>query len=234
MTVSNKHTHNNIFLEELNNHFRFTVIAVLIAAALIVLFKEFLLNDKSQIQPEHFFEGFFISHLFFASLTPAALFSIYRKSFWIAVILSILTSSITCSLSDIVFPYLGGILLNYDMHFHLCIIEEPLLSWIFIIGGALIGYFLSHYIRKLSRFTHTAHILLSSLAAGIYLIAFGVEFFSLKTLLFIPILIVSVLVPCVMNDIGVPSFIVSLTAKPGEKKEMLDDLHHRHHGHHHN
>ena len=118
------------------------------------------------------------------------------------------------------------------MEFHLCIIDEPVVSWSFIVGGAFIGYFLSQYVRKLTRFTHTAHILLSSLAAGMYLIAYGVGFLSVKALLFIPILIFSVLIPCVMNDIGVPSYIVSFTAKSAaKKKEMLEELHKEHHGH---
>jgi biotin transporter BioY len=113
-------------------------------------------------------------------------------------------------------------------------VEEPILAWTFIITGALIGYFLSQYIRKLSRYTHSAHILISSLAAGLYLVSYGVSFLSLKALLFIPILFVSVLVPCVLNDIGVPSYIVTLTAKSdSNKKKLLHDLHAEHHGHEH-
>ena len=137
-------------------------------------------------------------------------------------------------MSDIVFPYIGGLLLKYNMHFHVCIIEEPVTAWSFIISGALIGYFLSQYVRKLSRFTHTIHILLSSLAAGMYLITYGVGFLSVKALVFIPILIVSVLIPCVMNDIGIPSYIVSLMHKnEKEKKRILDEIHAEHHDQHH-
>ncbi len=189
---------------------------------------------QSPAQSEDFFEGFFISHLFFAALTPAALFSIYKRTLWLGIITAIITSSVTCTLSDIVFPYIGGLLLNYNMHFHVCIIEEPVLAWSFIITGALLGYFLSQYVRKLSRYTHTAHILLSSLAAGMYLITYGVGFLSLKALIFIPILIISVLIPCVMNDIGVPSYIVSVLHKnEKQKKELLDSIHAEHHDHHH-
>jgi hypothetical protein len=66
----------------------------------------------------------------------------------------------------------------------------------------------------------------------LYLVSFGVDILSLKTLLFIPILIFSVLIPCVTNDVGVPSFIVSLIVKAKEaKEEMLDKLHSEHHGH---
>ncbi len=228
--------HKNIFYEELSNHIWFTIFAVLLAAVLIILAKEFIFNpsDNGGAVSENLFEGFFISHLFFAALTPAALFSVYKKSIWIGIIVAIVTSAITCTLSDIVFPYIGGLVLNYDMTFHACIIEEPVLAWIFIITGAFIGYFLSQSVRKLSRYTHGIHILFSSLAAGLYLVSFGVDILSLKALLFIPILIFSVLVPCVTNDIGVPSFIVTLTAKSKEKKEeMLDKLHSEHHGHKH-
>ncbi len=226
--------HKNIFYEELSNHIGFTVFAVLLAAVLIIAAKEFVFAPESEggTISENLFEGFFISHLFFAALTPAALFSLYRRSLWIGIITAIISSSLTCTLSDIVFPYLGGLVLSYDMTFHVCIVEEPVISWIFIISGAVIGFFLSQSIRKLSRYTHGVHILLSSLAAGLYLVSFGVNILSLKALLFLPILIFSVLVPCVTNDVGVPSFVVSLSAKTRERKEeMLDRLHDEHHGH---
>ena len=232
--AENTEKHKNIFAVELSNHIRFTILAVLIAAVLIVIAKEYIFKPSAEGQAisENMFDGFFISHLFFAALTPAALFSIYRRSIWIGITAAIATSAITCTLSDIIFPYLGGLLLNYDMTFHACIIEEPITSWIFIITGAFIGYFLSQSVRKLSRYTHGAHILISSLAAGLYLIAFGVNILSLKALLFVPILIFSVLIPCVTNDVGVPSFIVSVSSKSKEKKEeMLEKIHEEHHGH---
>ena len=225
-----------MFADELYNHLKFTVGAVIIAVGIIFVLRQFIMpaSLSTTAKSEHMFEGFFVAHLFFASLTPAALFNVYKKAFWIGVITAILSSSITCTLSDIIFPYLGGTLLHYDMDFHVCIIEEPVLAWSFVISGALIGYLLSQRVRKLSRFTHGAHILLSSLAAGMYLVTYGVSIFSIKALIFLPILIVSVLIPCVMNDIGVPSYIVSITAKPGEnKKELLDSIHHEHHDHHH-
>ena len=207
-----------------------------LAAVIIVLMRQFILPSYFQNtdKTEDLFEGFFISHLFFAALTPAALFSIYKRSLWLGIGIAIVTSSVTCTLSDIVFPYAGGLLLNYNMHFHVCIIEEPVLAWSFIISGAFLGYFMSQYVRKLSRFTHTIHILLSSLAAGMYLITYGVVFLSIKALIFIPILVFSVLIPCVMNDIGIPSYIVSLLHKNAkEKQRILDEIHAEHHDHHH-
>lgn len=225
-----------MFAAELSNHIRFTIGAVLAAITLIIItrFKLFSNYPGNVAVSQDLFEGFFIGHLFFASLTPAALFSIYRRTLWTGILLAVVSSALTCTLSDIVFPYLGGTILNYGMVFHVCIIEEPVLAWSFIISGAFIGYFLSQYIRKLSTYTHSAHILLSSLAAGLYLISYGVNVLSLKALFFIPILIISVLIPCVMNDIGVPSLIVSFSAKSeAKKKEILESLHEAHHGHKH-
>jgi hypothetical protein len=227
------HAHKNIFLDELSTHWKFTAGAVIVSAVIIVILKITLFPGAAP-DTEHLFEGFFLSHLFFAALTPASLLSKYNKALWLGVFIAILTSSVTCTLSDIVLPYLGGLALGYDMHFHVCIIEEPLTAWSFIIGGALIGFLLSRSLRKLSRYTHGLHILLSSTAAGMYLITYGVEVISLKALLFVPILIVAVLVPCVMNDIGVPSYIVSLNAgSKADKRKLLDEIHHEHHDHHH-
>ena len=225
-----------IFATELSNHIRFTALAVSIAIALILIIRFKIFPDYPQnvIVSQNLFDGFFISHLFFASLTPAALFSIYRRTLWLGVLLAVTSSAITCTLSDIVFPYLGGSLLSYGMSFHVCIVEEPVLSWTFIFAGAFIGFFLSKYARKLSAYTHSAHIFLSSLAAGLYLISYGVNVLSVKALLFIPILIVSVLIPCVVNDIGVPSMIVSASFKSeAKRKQALESLHEVHHGHKH-
>lgn len=227
------HAHENIFLDELSTHWKFTLGAVIISAVIISVLKITLFPEASP-ETEELFEGFFISHLFFAALTPASLLSKYKKTVWLGVIVAILTSSITCTLSDIVLPYLGGMVLGYDMHFHICIIEEPLISWGFIITGSVLGYVLSKSVRKLSKFTHGFHILLSSTAAGMYLITYGVDAISVKALLFIPILLFSVLIPCVLNDIGVPSYIVSVNSgTKAEKKKLLDEIHHEHHDHHH-
>jgi len=228
-----KHTHENIFLDELSTHWRFTLGAVVFSAILILILKQ-----TNFIKPnygyENLFETFFISHLFFAALTPASLLSKYRSVIWLGVIVAIVTSSVTCTLSDIVFPYLGGLILGYNMHFHICIIDEPALAWSFIISGALFGYVLSRSVRKLSRYTHGFHIFLSSTAAGLYLVTYGVNVFSTITLLFIPILLISVLIPCVMNDIGVPTYIITINPHRGkDKKDLLDELHSEHHHHHH-
>lgn len=228
-----EHTHENIFVDELSTHWRFTAAAVLISGVIIAVLKIALFPEASP-DTENLFEGFFISHLFFAALTPASLLAKYKRTLWLGVFVAILTSSITCTLSDIVLPYLGGLVLGYDMNFHICIIEEPLTSWSFIVIGALLGFLLSGSVRKLSRYTHGFHILLSSTAAGMYLVTYGVNVISFKALLFLPILIVSVLVPCVMNDIGVPSYIVSINRGSKEqKRELLDEIHHEHHDHHH-
>jgi hypothetical protein len=227
------HAHENIFLDELSTHWKFTLGAVFVSAVIISVLKITLFPEASP-ETEELFEGFFISHLFFAALTPASLLSKYKKTVWLGVIVAILTSSITCTLSDIVLPYLGGMVLGYDMHFHICIIEEPLISWGFIITGSVLGFVLSKSVRRLSKFTHGFHILLSSTAAGMYLITYGVDAISVKALLFIPILLFSVLIPCVLNDIGVPSYIVSVNSgTKADKKKLLDEIHHEHHDHHH-
>jgi hypothetical protein len=228
-----EHTHKNIFVDELSTHWRFTAGAVVISGIIIAVLKLTLFPHAAP-ETESIFEGFFIAHLFFAALTPASLLAKYDRALWLGVFVAIATSSVTCTLSDIVLPYLGGLALGYDMHFHICVIDEPVMAWSFIIGGALIGFLLSRNVRKLSRFTHGLHILLSSTAAGMYLITYGVEVISLKALIFLPILIVSVLVPCVMNDIGVPSYIVSINAgSRQDKRKLLDEIHHEHHDHHH-
>lgn len=229
-----EHRYKNIFIDELSTHFRFTLTAVLLASVIIVALKLFVFKDSFTSERETIFEGFFISHLFFAALTPSALFSKYRKLILVGIVASVLTSSVTCTLSDIIFPYIGGIFLGYNMHFHVCIIEEPVLSWSFILGGAVLGFFLSSKVMSLTKYTHGLHIFISSFAAGMYLLTYGVSFLSIKALLFLPLLIISVLIPCVLNDIGVPSILVRLISRGNEEREKLrDEIHAQHHDHHH-
>ncbi len=229
-----EHRYKNIFIDEFSTHFRFTLIAVLLASGIIITLKLFVFKDSLSSEHESIFEGFFISHLFFAALTPSALFSKYRKLFFLGILASILTSSVTCTLSDIIFPYLGATFLGYNMHFHVCIIEEPVLSWSFILIGAVLGFFLSSKVMSLTKYTHGLHIFISSFAAGMYLLTYGVSFLSMKALLFLPLLIISVLIPCVLNDIGVPSFLVRLNSTSDEeRKKLRDEIHAQHHDHHH-
>lgn len=228
-----KHKYENIFIDELSTHWKYTAGAVIISAGIILLFK-IIYFPHSTLVNESIFEGFFISHLFFAALTPSSILAKYKRSFIEAILTAILASSITCTLSDIVLPYIAGIILGYEMHFHICIIEEPVTAWLFLITGGVIGYLLSKKITFLSRYTHGLHILLSTTAAGLYLVTYGVDIISVKSLLFIPIIIFSVLIPCIFNDIGVPSLIVSKSARSTEEKQkLLDEIHKDHHYHHH-
>ena len=44
-----------------------------------------------------------------------------------------------CGLSDVVFPYLSGLLLGVDMEFHWCIIQHPMIVVPFMAVGVLTG-----------------------------------------------------------------------------------------------
>ena len=83
-THKEEHTpHKNIFYEELSNHIWFTIFAVLLAAVLIILAKEYIFKPSTEggAVSENLFEGFFISHLFFAALTPGGTIQRLQKKY---------------------------------------------------------------------------------------------------------------------------------------------------------
>jgi hypothetical protein len=228
-----EHKHKNIFIDELIIHWKFTIGSVVIASLIIAGYK-FMLTEHTEINTSLLFEGFFTAHLLFASVTPASLISRYMKAFIPGIMVAIISSLLTCTLSDIIFPYLGAVLLGYEMHLHICIIEEPLISAIFILSGAFCGYILSSKIVRLSKYTHMFHIILSAVAAGLYLITYGAGEITLKSVLFIPVIAVSVLTPCILNDIAVPVYFITKNLRSdNERKNQLDRIHSEHHDHHH-
>lgn len=111
------------------------------------------------------------------------------------------------TISDILFPYFGGILLGAEMEFHLGFIEK----WWLVNPLAVLGIVIAYW-KPTTEFPHAGHVLLSTWASLFYLTAFGFSFGAANYFFLIPfvfvILFISVWFPCCLSDIIFPLLFV--------------------------
>jgi len=141
--------------------------------------------------------------------TTSAMFWRHDRSFWKAVLIGVVGSIGVCGISDVMFPYLGGNLLGVHMHFHWCIIEHPLLVVPFVVVGVVTGIAAAEQIPRVTFFSHSSHVLVSSMASLLYLVSFGLTDWMNHLGAVLPLVVVAVLLPCCTSDIVFPLLFVS-------------------------
>ena len=186
---------------ELKRHAPFTTFGALtgiILMGIIILIR--LSTETSHV----IFHTLHPLHIVLSALVTTAMYRRYRGSIAAAVGIGFVGSVAICSISDIVFPYLGGVLLGFPITLHVCFIEHPWLIIPSALAGIAIGLLWSQ-----TRFPHAGHVLLSTYASLFYLTAFGAPADWLPLLLPIfPILFVAVWIPCCVSDIVFPLLFV--------------------------
>ena len=146
-------------LQELKHHLPFTLTASLSAGILVVILylinKEYFVGIVSGL-----FEIMHPAHVLVSAMATAAIYWKYNKSAIKTILVGIGGAILIGSLSDVLFPWIAGNLFSLHTHFHLPIIEEPIL----IIGVALIGS-LAGICFGLFKFSHSIHVFLSIFAS---------------------------------------------------------------------
>lgn len=182
-------------IHELKHHAPFTIFATIVA----IIFVIFIVYFVGQEIPKSFFHGLHFLHIFVSSMVTTAIFYKYKSNIFQAILVGIMGAIIIGSLSDIIFPYLGGVILKLKMEFHLPIIEKTFL----ILTISLVGSFIGVY-YKITRISHFTHVFLSVFASLFYLLVFS-SFFSLIYFLgAFFIVFISVIIPCCASDILFP------------------------------
>jgi len=182
---------------ELTHHLPFTLIATTIGIA-IVLFIKFKLNLSVEAQV---FEVLHPTHVIASALVSAAIFYKYKKNFFQATLVGIISAILVGSLSDVIFPFTGATLLSMHPHFHLPIIEEP----IKILGAALIGSILG-IATKMTKFPHIIHVGISVFASMFYILSYAPITNVFQGILSIIVIAIAVVIPCCVSDILFPFF----------------------------
>lgn len=205
-----------IILKELEEHIPFTAAAALVS----IIIMSFLLIKQNLISyATSFFLLFHLAHVLFSSIVSTAIFYNYKKKILLSLFSGILIAVSVGSISDIIFPYLGILLFNLPISFHLPLLESPLL----ILGIALFGSVTGIIARK-TKFPHFAHVLISLLASLLYIFSYSTNFSILTFLLIFLITSVSVIVPCCLSDIIFPLLFQNKFKKQDEtqnKKNLL-------------
>ena len=153
----------------------------------------------AQSASEDIFHILHPAHLLLSAIVTSA---VYRQhgNIWAALVIGFIGSVGICSISDIVLPHIGGVLLGAEMHLHVCILEHP---WL-VVSFALIGAVIGALTRRWTRCPHAAHVLTSTMASLFYLMAFGVVDWTLRLPLVFVLLFIAVWLPCCASDIIFP------------------------------
>ena len=208
-----KQTRSEYILHELGHHLPYTIFGVTMGLMLMGIFTFFaVLMRAEDMLPQaarEFFHVSHASHILFSSVTTTAMFWKHEKRMGKAILVGFLGSIGVCGLSDAIFPYLGGrFLLNGHMAIHICIIEHPGIIIPFAILGVVAGFVVPDVIEKSTEYSHSGHVLFSSLSAILYLTAFGVQdwIHSLGGVFLISV--IAVIFPCCLSGIVFPLFCV--------------------------
>ena len=191
-------------IHELKHHLPFTAFATAIGIIIVIFFIYFFKQNIS----ETIFNVLHPIHIIASAIVTTAIFYKYKKNIFQAIIVGVLGALIIGSVSDIIFPYLGGKILTLNLSFHLPLIENPLL----IISSAIVGAFLGISI-KITKIPHLIHVGLSVFASLFYLLAFSPQISPIYFLGVFVIVIIAVIIPCCTSDILFPFFFLGKKIK---------------------
>ncbi len=184
----------NAILHELKEHLPFTLVASLSAGLLVAIF-----YSIGKVPSEKLFEIIHPAHIFVSSIATSAIYWKYKKSVWKTFIVGVSGAIVIGSLSDVLFPFLGGQIFSLHTTFHLPILEIPFV----ILGIALLGSMVGMYFG-LFRVSHTLHVFFSVFASLFYLLAFSIKMNFSAILLVSGLVFLVVYIPCCISDIVFP------------------------------
>ncbi|MFH1625954.1 MAG: hypothetical protein ABID54_12485 [Pseudomonadota bacterium] len=208
---------------ELRHHLPFSVfsVAVGITALGIISYMSTVMGMTDFPRASYrLFHVFHPLHMLFSSLATTAMFWRYDRRLLKAIVVGFAGAVVICGLSDILMPFYSGRLLGVKMHLHICVLEHPQIILPFVAVGILTGLIVPE-VRKSTIFSHSAHILISSMASILYLVSFGLsEWVQVIGMVFV-YMILAVIIPCCISDIIFPLLLTGEEAK-------IEEYEHRH------
>jgi len=182
---------------ELKSHAPFTSLG---AVTGIILMAIIVLANVPSETSRTFFYILHPFHVVLSALVTTAMYKQHSKGkVWAVILVGFVGSIGIATLSDAVIPYLGGVLLNLEIEFHLGFIEK----WWLVNPMALLGITIGYW-KPTTKFPHAGHVLLSTWASLFYFTAFGTaNWIPLLPFIFL-FLFLAVWVPCCMSDIIFP------------------------------
>lgn len=205
-----QHHHSSSILREIAFHLPYGIFSVSVGLILLSVMTYFADGKPSHSGAHQLFHSFHFMHLVFAVSGSMLTFSRFSSNVVRGAIVSLLSSVVFCTLSDVVLPFLSGRILGVPVQLHLCFVTELPNVLAFLLIGLVNGIVMSQFSHSSKSFhsitSHFSHILVSSLASLWYLVSQGfIEWEGKMGLLYI-LLVVAVVVPCTMADVIVPVF----------------------------
>lgn len=209
----------NVF-HELQHHFPFSILASILALIAMAMYTELLAPMVEAAPHDHaghgstltdLFHVFHPAHVFLSAAATSAMFWRYDRRWGMAVCAGLGGGLVVCGLSDIIFPFAGGLLLGVDMTFHLCLGEHPLTSVSFALMGLASGIFAASGLNTpaVSKAAHAMHVLISTGATILYLVGFGLMDWTSQLGPVFVVVTLSVIIPCCASDIVFPLLLVN-------------------------
>ncbi|MDR3646187.1 MAG: hypothetical protein P4L22_01450 [Candidatus Babeliales bacterium] len=219
-----EHERNHTMYQELACHLPYAVFSV--AFSLIVLSLLTFIGvgkNPSELRCiwDQLFHNFHFVHIVFASIGTLITFFRFSNNVLKGVIVGFFSASTFCILSDIVIPYIGGVILGVPMTLHVCFTSELKNVLPFLLVGLFTGVVMrSHSAQDKSYFSlwsHFTHIFVSSLASSFYMVSHGFHNWESQIGYVFLVLILSVVIPCTLSDVVVPLFFAR--SDKGKKNE---------------
>ncbi len=193
---------------ELAHHLPYSIFGV--TAGMVVMGMLTFIATVSRVEhlfshaSEELFHIFHSAHVLFSAVATTAMFWKYEKKLVKAISVGFVFSIAVCGISDIFFPFAGGVILGSPMHLHICLIEEPGLVFPFAAIGVLAGLTVTKSFEKSTEYSHSVHVFLSSAASILFLLSFGMEHWTHEISGVFIVTIIAVMIPCCLSDIVLP------------------------------
>ncbi len=195
-------------LLELKSHLPFSVLSSALGIMLVGILTILLPLKQPILVNERLFHIFHPLHLLASAMATTAMYWKYRNSVMTAILIGLSGATIICSISDILLPFLGSKMLGLDIEFHLCLKEHPLILIPFLAIGIVAGFYVAQRIERPTIYSHTFHVILSTMASIFYLISFGIIDWIGRIALVFVVVTVAVVIPCCLSDIVFPLIFV--------------------------
>jgi hypothetical protein len=204
--------------DEFIHHLPYAIFSA--AMALIVLSVVSFFAGLSDLTTEalngHYFtlfHNFHLMHILFSASGTVLMFARFSDSLIKTLLVGIISPAIFCILSDIVIPYLGGIIIGIPMQMHICFTcpHDSSSILMFLLIGVANGIVLrKHSSAILNMFavgSHFMHILISALASLFFMVSHGFSDWSHYIAYIFVFIIIAVVIPCTISDVIVPLYL---------------------------
>lgn len=234
--LSDKHT-GWVFLHELGHHLPFGTLAVVLSVLILSVIEALAPSGIAGLTAsshshaagmstsccDHtsgmdiLFHSFHFVHLLFAVSGVMVTFYRYSQKLLIGVLVGVVSASVFCTLSDVLLPYLAGVVLGVPMDLHICFISElpNILPFLFVgvLNGLVMFYIQDFKTEQNTLRLHFFHTFIGSMASLFYAVSHGFADFHSSFGVFFLLILVAVVLPCTLSDVVVPIFFARMVEK---------------------